>query len=134
MSRVDELRKTVQETVTPDDLIMALLSGIKTARITGDEGRIHMAIFNLKQRHKDNGLLGDFHFNPSEIDPSSDLLERILYRLTTSEILCGDRIYFYLPKEIKDYLRAESYEKFGQGDRAVIDLMSRELEDNIGVS
>ncbi|PKM80491.1 MAG: hypothetical protein CVU89_13135 [Firmicutes bacterium HGW-Firmicutes-14] len=114
MSKLEELKKFIDETVTPDDLIIAILSNIKHDYIPKDPGIIHRAIFELKQKEEFNELLDEFSFDTSGILPFSDLLDTVLFRLETSCILgtLNPRYEKYeLSKEKKEQLFKRTSEK-----------------------
>lgn len=87
MSKVEELKKYFSKTITPDDIIMALLSEMKGNYIPKDPEIIHRAMYELKQEAEYKDLLKEFRFDVSGLTPFSDLLDRVLFRLEAACIL-----------------------------------------------
>ncbi len=135
MGKLDELKKAIRETITPDDVIKALFSKIKTNKITKDPGKIHLAVYRLKQRYESEGWFEEFYFDISGLTPFSDLLDRILFRMETSAVLgtINPRYQIYdLPEVIKQELRDDSLTKFTQEDQSKLSSISQEFEKLVG--
>lgn len=130
MSKLDELKKLINESVTPDDIIMAILSKMKNDYIPKDPGVIHHAIYELKQKSEFRDLLDDFSFDTSGILPFSDLLDTVLFRLETSCILgtLNPRYEQYeLSQEKKEQLLERTSQKF-TAKKPVIEELSNQFE------
>lgn len=78
---VEELKKTV----TPDDVIAAILSFLTVEKIPLDVKKIHTAISELKKKHPK--MFKQFVFSRKDYYPYSTLLERVLFRLQNSDLI-----------------------------------------------
>lgn len=131
MSRIECLKKQFEETLTPDELIMAIFSKVEEKNIKKDPAMIHQAIFELKKRDENlNKLLEDFIFDKSGITPFSELLDRVLFRLETSCIF-GTMNPRYAVYEIKKDLLNETYEKMKPEKKQVIDNLKKDINELI---
>jgi len=129
MGKLDELKKAIRETITPDDVIKALLSQMKTNQITKDPEKIHKAIYTLKQKY--GYYFQEFEFDCSGLTPFSDLLDRILFRLETTSNLgtVNPRYLIYeLTQDTKQDLKDDSLVKFNPEDQKRLTAISWEFE------
>lgn len=132
MSKLEELKNLVQTTVTPDDVVKAILSQVKIERITKDPERIHGAIYALKQKY--NEVFKDFDFDKSGLSPFSDLLDRILFRLETTRVLGTLNpayLQYELPEE-RSFLKS-SLNKFPQPEKERMISISNEFEELVAM-
>lgn len=87
MSRFEQLKKLCQNTITPDHVVMAVLSKLKTSSIPKDPAIIHKGFYHLKLNENYKELTKDFFFNMSGLTPFSELLDEILFKLETASVL-----------------------------------------------
>ncbi|MEW6276296.1 MAG: hypothetical protein AB1556_14455 [Bacillota bacterium] len=133
MSKLADLIREIEQTVTPDDVIKVLFSSVKSGRITKDPEKIHKAIYVLKQRYP--RLFEQFDFDESGLTPFSDLLDRVLFRMETSTLLgtINPKFSHYeLSDSIKQDLK-NSLEKFSDEDKQHLITISEQFEQLVEI-
>ncbi len=131
-SELLKLKTMYNNYISPDDIFNAILSRIKSSDIPKDPGKIHKAVFTIKQRDKFSNFLEKFDFDNSGITPFSELLDQILFRLESSGILktlnpAYER--YNITHEAK--ILNESFNKFPEGTKTIIEELSVEFEKYI---
>jgi len=127
MSKQEVLKRRL-ERITPDDVITALFFSINGEKVTKDPEKIHTAIYKLKEEDGFKDFLSDIIFDVSGISPYSELLDRILFRLETSEILGSlNPKYEKYDLEDKEKIKQKVYKKFSKQEE-LIKKMSLEFE------
>ena len=131
VTALEELKESLKETMTPDDVVMGILSGLDTNSIPKDPQVLHRAIYDLKESNADNGLLQKFSFDTSGITPFSDLFDRVLFRLETANFL-GTLNPRYAVYELKKEQLQKSLDKFSKQEKSVLEQMSRDFQNILG--
>jgi hypothetical protein len=113
--------------ISYDDIIKAILANVSVPSIPKDPAAFHKTIYKLKQCASFGPLLKEFSFYESGLVPYSDLLERVLFRLETAELLSTPNPG-YDRYDLKKSQLALSYEKFPPPDKETIVELSKEFE------
>jgi hypothetical protein len=111
---IGKLRKTV----TPDDVVAAVLSFLTVDRIPLNSSKIHSAFFKLKQEHSE--MFRDFVFATNDYYPYSALLERVLFRLQNADLINTINPDFkecIIGKRSKTYIQKHILPLFDSEDR-----------------
>jgi len=123
---LDELKLRIEHNISPDDVIMGILSGLDEDTISKDPGIFHQAIYELKKKDAYNELLQEFEFDISGLAPFSDLLDRVLFRLETSNIL-GTLNPRYAMYELQKEQLKQGFNKFSDEQKELLLKMSQEF-------
>lgn len=129
MSKINSLLDMLRTTITPDDVIMTMLSTIKANTLTKDLTKFHRSIFLLKNDADFSELLRDFEFTTKGLSPVSDLLESVLFRLEVASILPtkNPTYEFYDISDTKSIL-ARNISKFSNVQQSLISRMGERFE------
>ncbi len=87
MSKIAEIKERYKTTRTPLDTLKAIFKFLGIPTLQKNPIDFHRTIRNLKQQSKFCGVLKDFDFDDSGINPYSDLLDSLMYRLEISGVL-----------------------------------------------
>ena len=128
--RLEELKLRLEQAKASDDVIMGILSRMDKVSIPKDPGILHQAIYELKKKDNYNKLLQDFYFDISGITPFSDLLDRVLFRLETANIL-GTLNPRYAMYELQKEKLAQGFDKFSDDEKALLRNMSQDFSELI---
>ncbi len=133
MSRYEQLVQELRQTITPDDVVGAMLSQVTLPELPTDSLKIHGAIQRLRNEFPD--LLSDFVFFQGNLYPFSDLLERVLFRLESSSILgTVNPAYeiYNLTKETKEELARRVFSRFSADQQARLKELAGRFEAEVG--
>lgn len=123
---LEELKLFVDRAIVPDDVIMGILSGLSDNSISKDPGVFHQAIYDLKKKSDYSELLKEFNFDTSGLTPYSDLLDRVLFRLETANIL-GTLNPRYAMYELQKEQLKQRFEKFPSNKKTLLRQMSKDF-------
>lgn len=130
MSRFEQLKKLCQNTITPDHVVMAVLSKLKTSSIPKDPAIIHKGFYHLKLNENYKELTKDFFFNMSGLTPFSELLDEILFKLETASVLSTTNPSYEKYELNKLYLD-DAFNRFDSKKQETIIEMSKDFEDSL---
>ena len=111
MKSIKELSMEVQNEITMDDVVEAIIYKSKQKKIPKSQAFLQQAFYRLQKVEPE--LFSDFIFDESGINPFSDELDSILFRLEASTILSTLNPSYrnYTIANFPELLR-ESYNKF----------------------
>jgi hypothetical protein len=85
MKSILELRNEVQNGITKDDVVEAIIYKSKQTKIPKNDSFLQQAFYCLKKETPE--LFSDFIFDESGVTPFSDELDSVLFRLEASTVL-----------------------------------------------
>lgn len=130
MSKLEALVSFLNESVKPDDVIIRMLCEMKGNYLPKDPAIIHNAIFQLKRDPEFSELLKQFSFDEAGMNPYSELLDRVLFRLEASTLLGTlNPMYekYELSSESKEQLLSKVSNKF-KNNEEVLRMMGSRFE------
>ena len=111
MRSINDLKKYIRESKTPDDIVGAIIYISNESLIPKSNSFLHGA-FQIMKEHEPS-LFSEFWFDESGIAPYSDQLDEVLFRLEASAILSTlNPTYKRYIINNQDHVLEESYNKF----------------------
>lgn len=123
---IGRLQKAAQS-VSAEDIIMAIYSQIGPAVVLKNHGSLHSAIYSLRNKPQYKSLLGRFTFNASGITPYSKNLEQTINRLETFSIF-GTLNPGYDQYQLNMKRLQSAFGKFGTDEQRIIKQLGKELK------
>jgi hypothetical protein len=132
---INALRKKVDSSTTPGDLVLAILQEYPSEKITTDQLQLDRIFYELSQIDKYKKLLKDFVFDLSDFSPRCRMLETILDSLSAAlklETININAKEYRIKKSVKEpSMRKYISDRFDAREQKLIKEMARKLADEL---